>query len=142
VSGAGVKRAACGLALAATALALGGAPAAAGGEGRTAARQRPPSRLLVTASEWQLVLSRPKLGKGPAIVQLHNDGEDPHNLRIRRVDGGRTRAIDTLEPGEVGQLELWLRRGRRYRLWCSLPRHRERGMRATLKVAKKRRYGR
>jgi uncharacterized cupredoxin-like copper-binding protein len=42
-----------------------------------------------------------------------------------------------LEPGETGERELFLGRGKRYRLWCSLPFHRERGMRATLKISRR-----
>lgn len=41
------------------------------------------------------------------------------------------------EPGETGERELFLGRGKRYRLWCSLPFHRERGMRATLKISRR-----
>jgi hypothetical protein len=104
-----------------------------------AAAERTPSRLLVTASEWRYVLSRAKLRGGPAIIQLYNGGEDPHNLRIRRASGGAVRRIATLEPGEAGSVELRLGRGKRYRLWCSLPEHRDRGMKATLKVARARR---
>lgn len=104
-----------------------------------AAAEKTPSRLLVTASEWRYVLSKGKIRGGPAIVQLYNGGEDPHNLRIRRASGGAVRRIGQLEPGEAGSVELRLGRGKRYRLWCSLPQHRDRGMKATLKVARKRR---
>ncbi len=103
------------------------------------AAEKPPSRLLVTASEWRYVLSKGKILGGPAIVQLYNGGEDPHNLRIRRASGGAVRRIGQLDPGEAGSVQLWLGRGKRYRLWCSLPQHRDRGMKATLKVARKRR---
>ena len=105
----------------------------------TVATARTPARLLVTASEWRYVLSQPKLPRGPAIIQLFNGGEDPHNLRIRRASGGAVRRIAMLEPGEAGSVELRLGRGKRYRLWCSLPEHRDRGMKATLKVARARR---
>jgi hypothetical protein len=104
-----------------------------------AAAERTPSRLLVTASEWRFVLSKGKIRGGPAIVQLYNSGEDPHNLRIRRASGGAVRRIGQLDPGEAGSVQLRLGRGKRYRLWCSLPQHRDRGMKATLKVARKRR---
>jgi hypothetical protein len=104
-----------------------------------AAADRTPARLLVTASEWRYVLSQAKLPRGPAIIQLYNGGEDPHNLRIRRASGGAVRRIGKLNPGEAGSVELRLSRGKRYRLWCSLPQHRDRGMKATLKVARARR---
>jgi hypothetical protein len=44
-----------------------------------------PSRLMVSASEWDLMLSRGRLGPGPAIVQLPNRGEDDHDLRLKRI---------------------------------------------------------
>lgn len=93
-----------------------------------------PSRLLVRTSEWNIVLSRAEIGPGPAIVQMYNQGEDPHNLRIRKQKGGPVRRIAELEPGETGTVELGLREGTRYRLWCSLPGHEQLGMRARLKV--------
>ncbi len=100
-----------------------------------------PSRILVSASEWHYVLSQPKLPTGPVIIQMYNRGEDPHNLRIRRANGGPVRRIGKQQPGRTGQLELRLRGGTRYRLWCSLPHHRERGMKATLRVSRKRSFG-
>lgn len=100
-----------------------------------------PSRVLVTASEWNFVLSQPKLPPGPTILQIYNRGEDPHNLRIRRANGGPVRRIGQQEPGATGQLEFRLQRGKRYRLWCSLPNHRGLGMKATLKVSRKRALG-
>jgi plastocyanin len=94
----------------------------------------PPSRLLVTASEWNLVLSRAELDPGEAIVQLYNRGEDPHNLRIRRQAGGAVRRVAEQEPAATGQLEMRFKKGARYKLWCSLEGHEELGMKATLRV--------
>jgi hypothetical protein len=92
-----------------------------------------PSRLLVEAREFNLVLSRPSVKPGGAIVQLVNRGEDPHDLRLKRVGGrGSGRIAETL-PGELGEWEGRLRRGR-YRLWCTLEGHRALGMRAVLRV--------
>lgn len=101
------------------------------------AAEDPPSRLLVTASEWSLVLSRGEIDPGRAIIQMYNRGEDPHNLRLRKRSGGAVRRIAELEPAATGQLEMRLKKGARYRLWCSLEGHRELGMKATLKVARR-----
>jgi uncharacterized cupredoxin-like copper-binding protein len=103
--------------LVATILAFAAAPAEAA-----------PSRLLVEAREFNLVLSRPSVNAGGAIVQLVNRGEDPHDLRI-----GRRGSISETLPGDVGEWSGRLRRGR-YRLWCTLEGHRSLGMRATLRV--------
>jgi hypothetical protein len=101
-----------------------------------AAAARPaghPARLMVEAREFNLTLSRLKVKHGPAIVQLANRGEDPHDLRLKRIGGHGRGTIGKTLPGEVGEWEGRLRRGR-YRLWCTLEGHRALGMRATLRV--------
>jgi uncharacterized cupredoxin-like copper-binding protein len=92
-----------------------------------------PSRLLVESREFNLVLSRPSVKAGDAIVQLVNRGEDPHDLRLKRVGGRGGGTVAETLPGEVGEWSGRLRRGR-YRLWCTLEGHRDLGMRAVLRV--------
>jgi hypothetical protein len=92
-----------------------------------------PSRLLVESREFNLVLSRSSVRAGDAIVQLVNRGEDPHDLRLRRVGGRGGGTVAETLPGELGEWEGRLRRGR-YRLWCTLEGHRDLGMRAVLRV--------
>jgi plastocyanin len=89
----------------------------------------------VKAEEYSYTLSRPGVAAGEVIVELNNQGEDPHNLNLQRAgDGG-----PPLEVDEAGSLEH--RTGRftlaagTYRLWCSLPEHDELGMHANLVVA-------
>ncbi|MFN8114204.1 MAG: hypothetical protein U0R51_13535 [Solirubrobacterales bacterium] len=94
----------------------------------------PPSRLLVTAREYSLSLSRPKVAPGQAIVQLYNYGEDPHDLNLRRIGSDRVAEVGDVEPGETGTLQLKLRKASRYRLWCSIPTHAGLGMVATLRT--------
>jgi hypothetical protein len=96
---------------------------------------RAPSRLLVSGREYSLMLSRRAVRHGPALIEFLNRGEDPHDLRLRRIGASPSRTIGAPEvgPGKLVQLETRLRPGR-YRLWCSLPQHRERGMRAVLTV--------
>lgn len=113
--------------LVAAALVPAGAPAA----------DPPPSRLLVTAREYSLTLSRPKVAPGAAIVQLYNYGEDPHDLALRRIGSDRVQEIGDVEPGETGTLELRLRKASRYRLWCAIPTHAGLGMVATLRTRAK-----
>lgn len=112
-----------------------------GGLGAPARAERtpPPSRLLVNSMEWSYVLSRSELPPGPAIVDLYNRGEDPHDLMIRRIGGTAERSAGVTAPGQLATIEMKLRRGSRYELWCTLDEHRERGMEATLKVTRKRR---
>jgi hypothetical protein len=92
-----------------------------------------PSRLLVESREFNLALSRGSVKAGTAIVQLVNRGEDPHDLRFRRVGGRGGGSVGETLPGEVGEWSGRLKRGR-YRLWCTLEGHRALGMRAVLRV--------
>jgi plastocyanin len=84
---------------------------------------------------WSFTLSRPSVATGEVIVELNNQGSDPHNLNLR-LEGGEGAP---LQVSEAGPLER--RTGRftlatgTYRLWCSLPEHDEKGMHATLVVA-------
>jgi hypothetical protein len=126
------------LIVAAALLVIGGGVAEAASL-RPTASSRPPSpgRLLVTAREFTLVLSRPSLRTGRAIVELVNLGEDEHDLVLRRIGRGTTtRRIRTVAPGGVDELETRLLPGR-YALWCTLADHRSRGMRATLVVVRR-----
>jgi hypothetical protein len=99
----------------------------------SAAGRPAPARLLVESREFNLVLSRGSVRAGDAIVQLVNRGEDPHDLGLKRGGGRGAGAVGETLPGEVGEWEGRLRRGR-YRLWCTLEGHRALGMRAALRV--------
>jgi hypothetical protein len=99
-----------------------------------------PSRLLVGGSEFRLTLSRAIVKPGRVLIQLQNRGEDDHDLRLQRMTSKPNPPVArwaVTKPGDLSELTLRLRRGR-YRLWCSLPGHRELGMRATLRVSRKR----
>jgi plastocyanin len=94
-----------------------------------------PARVQVVADEFTLTPSRLKLKAGPAIVELSNFGEDPHDLRFQRAGGTRVYGIKTTPPGDDTDLSVKLLPGR-YTLWCSIADHRKRGMQATLIVLK------
>jgi hypothetical protein len=105
----------------------------------SASAPKPPTRVLVRAQEFDLLLSSPKVNPGSAVVQYYNDGEDPHDLLIQRVGDSGVAAMPELPPGELGEISIELRRRSRYLMWCSLSNHRELGMEATLRVRRKRR---
>jgi len=90
-------------------------------------------RLGVSASEFHLVLSRASVKSGRVVIQLQNDGEDVHDLRLRRIGGTRTYSFPVTSPGGRSTLSLRLLPGR-YRLWCSVANHAQLGMRAVLRV--------
>jgi hypothetical protein len=122
----------------AVAVALTGLLGAGVAGAHTGSSKRAPSRLLVAGTEYRLQLSRGALKRGPVLIQFVNRGEDPHDLRIRRIGASATRTVSVPEirPGGLVQLDARLGSGR-YRLWCSLPGHEQLGMRAVLSVRRK-----
>ena len=91
------------------------------------------ARLGVSAREFRLVLSRASVKAGVVVIQLQNDGEDVHDLRLRRIGGRRTYSFPVTSPSARSTLSLRLLPGR-YRLWCSVADHAQLGMRAVLRV--------
>jgi uncharacterized cupredoxin-like copper-binding protein len=92
-----------------------------------------PSRVQVSAREFNLSLSRQTTRAGQTSVELVNFGEDPHDLRLRRMGGKRVYRLATTAPGERSMLDFRTLPGR-YNLWCSIGDHRQRGMTAVLTV--------
>jgi hypothetical protein len=92
-----------------------------------------PARLGISASEFHLVLSRPSVRAGVVEIELQNMGQDPHDLRLRRIGGTHTFTIPLTKPGARRDVAIRLRPGR-YRLWCSVADHRALGMQALLRV--------
>jgi len=95
-----------------------------------------PSRLGVQAEEFHLALSRVSVKAGVVEIELQNTGEDPHDLRLRKVGGHHTFTIPITKPGARKTIAIHLRAGR-YRLWCSLADHRALGMQTVLRVRRR-----
>ena len=93
-----------------------------------------PVHALVFASEFHLSSSRSSAPAGRLVIQLANQGEDAHDLSVRR-DGGSNVLGTTGEVahGRLGQLRLTLRPGR-YVFFCAAPGHEALGMRTVLSV--------
>jgi hypothetical protein len=87
----------------------------------------------VSAREFALTLSRPRVDAGSVRLQLINRGEDDHDLLVSRVGGRRSWRYPVTGPGETATRTLALAGGR-YRMVCSLEGHEDLGMRATLRV--------
>jgi len=99
---------------------------------------RAPSRMLVIAKEWSFTLSRATVPRGGLTIQLENLGQDAHNLNVRRIGAhgalvGSAQSVVLTQSGGLTQATWHLGPGR-YELYCSLPGHAMRGMRAYLVV--------
>lgn len=92
-----------------------------------------PARLGVSATEFHLTLSRASVKAGVVQIELQNDGQDPHDLRVRRVGGSHTFSIPLVDPGKRRTLAIHVKPGS-YRLWCSVANHAQLGMQAVLRV--------
>jgi plastocyanin len=92
-----------------------------------------PTRVQVVAMEFYYNLSRHSVSAGPAIVQLVDFGQDPHDLRMERIGGTRVYGTPIIQPGTLYNLKLDLLPGT-YELWCSVANHRALGMEAKLVV--------
>ena len=92
-----------------------------------------PARVQVVAKEFSFGLSRVSVKAGPAVIELANFGQDPHDLRVQRKGARHIAGLGVVAPGKRAELSLKLPRGR-YSLWCSIANHRQLGMRATLVV--------
>jgi hypothetical protein len=100
--------------------------------GWATADAKAPARMLVYAQEWTLYASRASVPAGRVTVQLWNRGQDPHDLRVRRLSRsgrmvGPAQAVRKTRSGALRQATWRLRPGR-YELYCSLPGHLRRGL--------------
>jgi len=92
------------------------------------------NRLSVKGVEYYFVLSRPSVRAGSVTVELNNQGEDPHNLNLR-PEGSDAEPLQIPETDSLQRsVATFDLPAGKYRLWCSLPEHEEKGMAATLAV--------
>ncbi len=89
----------------------------------------------VKAVEYSYTLSRPEVSAGEVIVELNNQGEDPHNLVLEH-EGSTDPSLEIPATASVSQAsaQFTLAPGT-YRLYCSLYSHESKGMQATLVVS-------
>ncbi len=91
-----------------------------------------PSRLLVSAREYSLTLSRPHLAAGAAIVQLDNRGQDAHDLTLRPAGGSAVPLIPETQSLNIATSPKTTLAAGTYTLYCDLPGHAALGMSATV----------
>jgi hypothetical protein len=93
-----------------------------------------PHALQVISGEYFLNLSKGQVSAGDVRVEFNNAfAEDPHDLHLVSPDGQTDYAFGELQSGEISARTVDLSKGS-WSLFCSLPEHAQRGMKATLKV--------
>jgi plastocyanin len=85
---------------------------------------------------WSFTPSRPEIAAGEVIVELQNQGEDPHDLNLELEGSGGTAQfqIPVTGPAEQKTGRFTLTPGT-YRFWCDLPEHDEKGMHTKVVVS-------
>jgi hypothetical protein len=117
--------------VAATLALLAGPPAPAAGA--------PPATAVgMSAREFSFGVYRTHVPAGRVHLNIHNFGEDPHDVQVRGPGGYRSSASPEIEPGDTISFRVRLRRPGRYLLICLQPGHAEQGMTAHLRVRKRR----
>jgi len=96
-----------------------------------------PAHVEVTAEDseaFRFVLSRATVPAGKVIIEFINHGQDEHNLHaVEASENVEAGSIPNTQPNGHPSLTLDLRPGS-YTLFCSLPGHEAKGMKATLVV--------
>jgi plastocyanin len=130
--GAGAPGGATGEGLAPT---LPGAPAPTQPGGPGEGEGAPPSvvHIHVTAVEFHFTLSRTTVPAGKVAFEFVNQGQDEHNLNVLSGEGSLEAAFPKTVPQGIRDQTMTLRKGS-FTLFCSLPEHEAKGMRATLTV--------
>jgi plastocyanin len=97
-----------------------------------------PAHVQVTAEDtsgYHFILSRTSVPAGSVVLEFVNHGQDEHNLHaVEPAEGAEAGGLkENVKPDAHTDLTLNLHAGS-YTLFCSLPHHEEKGMKATLKV--------
>jgi plastocyanin len=87
------------------------------------------STITVTEREFRITPSTRKAAAGRVRIVVKNAGNYPHALAIRGA--GVSKRTPVIKPGRSAVLLVDLRSGS-YSLWCPIPGHAARGMKATL----------
>jgi plastocyanin len=116
-----------------------GSPAGGGAAPtETPAAPAGPVHVQVTAEDtsgYHFILSRTTVPAGPVVIEFVNHGQDEHNLHaVEPAEGVEAGGLkENVKPDAHTDLPLNLHAGS-YTLFCSLPGHEAKGMKATLAV--------
>ncbi|HEY4997398.1 MAG TPA: plastocyanin/azurin family copper-binding protein, partial [Solirubrobacteraceae bacterium] len=106
-----------------------------GQAGEASPPSAPPTvpRVQITAVEYSFTLSRATVPAGKVILEFVNQGQDEHNLNVVPAEGPVAGAFANTPSKGISDQQVILRSGT-YTLFCSLPEHKQKGMKATLLV--------
>ena len=106
-----------------------------GGEAEAPTPGEPPSipHVQVTAVEYSFTLSRWTVPAGKVIFEFVNNGQDEHNLNIDGSEGELASTFANTPSKGVHDQTVEMHAGT-YVMFCSLPEHESKGMKATLVV--------
>ncbi len=93
----------------------------------------------VSEREWRVSLYRTRVPTGVLRFNVHNYGEDGHDLALRNRDGRVLATLPEVSPGDGDTLRVRVRRSGHYVVFCSLEGHEAKGMRTRLVVVKRKR---
>lgn len=93
-----------------------------------------PTAVGVSAREFRFGVYRESVPAGRVALNVHNYGEDDHDVQVRGPKGFRSPVSADIDPGATLRVEVTLRRPGRYTLVCTKPGHLAAGMKATLRV--------
>ena len=85
----------------------------------------------VTEREFSIKLSARKAPVGVVRFVIRNTGLYPHALSVKQ--GAVSKRTPLIKPGKIATLTMTVARGK-VSLWCPVPGHAARGMKATLAV--------
>jgi plastocyanin len=88
--------------------------------------------------EWRVSLYRTRVPTGVVRLNVHNYGEDGHDLAVRNRHGKVLASLPEIGPDGHDTLRVRVRRPGRYVVFCSLEGHEGKGMRARLTVVRRR----
>jgi plastocyanin len=93
-----------------------------------------PVQVGVGAREYRFGVYRTSVPRGAVRFNVHDLGEDAHNLMVLGPRGYHSAVSPDVKPAHDVTFDVHLRRRGVYRLICVKPGHAAKGMRATLRV--------
>jgi plastocyanin len=91
----------------------------------------------MSAREYSFGVYRTRVPTGRVRLNIHNFGEDPHDVQGRGPNGYRSSVSPEIEPGDTLSFNVRVRRPGRYLLICLQPGHAARGMKGHLTVRRR-----